>query len=49
MIRTALIAAAAILTAAPAFAADDARLALTFDTSARTGTRLNGTDGSAVK
>ena len=37
MIRTALI-AAALLTAAPAFAADDASLALTFDTGARTGT-----------
>lgn len=38
MIRTALIAAATLLTAAPAFAADDASLALTFDAGARTGT-----------
>lgn len=37
MIRTALIAAAALLAAAPAFAADDASVTLTFDTGARTG------------
>ena len=38
MIRTALIAAAALLSAVPAFAADDASLTLTFDAGARTGT-----------
>ena len=37
MIRTALIAAAALLTAAPAFASEPASLALTFDTGASTG------------
>ncbi|WP_428151061.1 DUF2141 domain-containing protein [Brevundimonas sp.] len=37
MIRTALFAAAALLTAAPAFASDPASVALTFDTGASTG------------
>ena len=37
MIRTALLAAAALLSAAPAFAADPASVALTFDTGASTG------------
>ena len=37
MIRTALIAAAALLTAAPAFASDPASVTLTFDTGAQTG------------
>lgn len=37
MIRTAIIAAAALLTAAPAFASDDASVTLTFDTGAQTG------------
>ena len=37
MIRTALIAAAALMSAAPAFASNDASVALTFDTGAATG------------
>lgn len=37
MIRTAVLAAAALLTAAPAFAVEDASLSLTFDTGAATG------------
>jgi uncharacterized protein (DUF2141 family) len=40
MIRTALFAAAALLTAAPAMASDPASVALTFDTDASTGAIL---------